>query len=409
MKRFIFQAVFLLLVAAIAARADTDGLLSFTPRISPADFDEFMRAVTFEKAEDEAMILALYERWAETFSAQGAAAQAKYTAADDARKAYELEHEGASAWTSEGYDFGLNDITYGWRMERCSLEWQLDKDILSALKTDQQSTWARLTRRVRRRELLPEVRLSFRRYIVLDLIAIVEGMPLTADESLAVEEVLDDYAANLDDALRQWEGRVYALRARIMSTARELHINDDARRREEINRVHEQIDRLAHAISDINATYADLIASCLSEENAQQLLREIDCIRFPDLCAPSPVDLVVECLLALERLDDNQVQQIEALYSEYRPQRDRIRRELLRAVRRWNDPSPAEQAERQRRWEQMRREGGEGREAFTDHPALPWLARRRALAKTTCAEIRAVMTAEQFDSLPIAVRMLLSW
>jgi hypothetical protein len=127
------------------------------------------------------------------------------------------------------------------------------------------------------------------------------------------------------------------------------------------------------------------------------------------LCAPSPVDLVVDRLLASERLDDNQVRQIEALYAEYCPQRDRIRRELLRAVRRWNDPSPAELAERQRRREQLRQEGRFVSEAFPDHPAVPWLARRRALAKTTCAQIRAVLTAEQFESMPVAVRMLLSW
>ena len=162
-------------------------------------------------------------------------------------------------------------------------------------------------------------------------------------------------------------------------------------------------------MNEVNTVYSDLIAAQLSEENRKRFVHEAECIEYPEFCRPSPVDLVVDRLRTMRQLDEDQRDSIEALYSAYLSEQERIGAELLRAVRRWNNPSDTETARRAEKRMQVRAEGGYGYEAFTDHPAIPWLARRHASAKTTCRAIRAVLTTEQFESMPVAVTMLLSW
>ena len=409
MKRSVLLAILCLLALSVPAHSQYYGMFAYQPRLTSDQLDECIETLQFQTEGEKAVIRDLYSAWVEEYHRLGEQARARAREAEEARNAYKAAHPDSDGWPPDGDDFGWFKGVYAWRATRRDLEASFANDVLAVLKPDQKPVWIRFTRQLRRERLLPEIRLQGRIRASADLIALVGNLELTKEESRAVEETMDEYATVLDGALGEWQRRTDPLLIRFRTLGLGRLKNDTAELTKQIDETWQEFQRFARAVSDVNTVHSDLIAAQLSEENRKRFVHEAECIEFPEFCRPSPVDLVVDRLRTMRQLDEQQRQSIEALYSAYLSEQERIRPELLRAVRQWNNPSDTETARRTAIYQKAIAEGGDRYGARRDHPAIPWLARRHASAKTTSQAIRAVLTTEQFESMPVAVRMLLSW
>lgn len=388
------------------ARAQVD---SFAPRFTQRDLDRCIESLEFQDESEAEPLQAVYEDFLGRHHREADLAREAVERVGEARAEYLARNPHVfSPWTEEGKDFGLKDAIFAWQAKLRELEQQLQLNVLATLKPSQQETWLRLVRAFRRERLLPEVRDQGRIRSSSDLIALLDSFDLTDDEAQLTLELADEYATTLDVALRHWDDEAYVLRAQINTVAKRPATNSQELR-DRILGLQEKIAELASTINDINVSYASQIASNLSDENRHRFLEQLGRIEYPQFFLSSPIDLAVQYLRDLDRLTEEQRQDLEAIYASYVVQRAHIRQRIIQSIHRWNHARATEKARRRELYEQLQEEDIDPNMALQDHPINKWLEKRRALARTTSESIRRMFPREDFESLPLSIQIALSF
>lgn len=303
---------------------------------------------------------------------------------------------------------------------------QLKADLQLLVREEQLPEWERFWRDHRRWTLLP----SAHRFMeaTIDLVALWESLEERLPRSREADELLEQYAAEVDADIREYGARRHeSIRdhfekqiARLEGTWRdplqEAFFSDEARSLsyEELIALNERILALANErrinelapareagrrIRDCNRKYLDLLATLLTPEGGRVLRRAFlvnaydQYFDLPERGYRFHSHYFLERALALPDVADDVRARIEDIQSNYVRRFDEIAFEIIRVLH-----------EAEENWKTMIREEtpyGPGPTATRLEARIDeHIERRRELQETTIATVRALLTPEQQAQIP---------
>lgn len=251
---------------------------------------------------------------------------------------------------------------------------------LKMMLTDEQSAhWDRFERGLRRsQEIGQNYYLGFISGAKVDLVEIIEELPLDESTRASIDPELVSYEIELDRSLvatrafiDQWEEK-----------AREMNFEENAT---EMATVYKDGVAMVSGIRDINKRHADRLEARLPEESRRAFRKAFNTDAYPAIYRVNAAERTLERALGLEDLRDDQRERLVLI-------KDQYERELAGANARW--------AEATVRWEGERTMMSfQGQEEEPD-----WLKAakelRTRLDERTNEKIESVLTAEQLERLP---------
>lgn len=403
----------ILAITALASHAErvhaqVDQERWYSSHISPLEFERILEALELKDEGQEAEVRALYEDLQAAYVERSALVRESFKTLEETRTVYLAAHpEILDPWAEEGKDFGIHGLLFQWQRERRSLEERCEVDVSAVLNSDRRFIWIEAMQRLRRQRVLPEVRRLGQIQLSADLVAILNSLDLREEELEAVKRTTKDYVGRLDEVLRAWERNADTLQHRIMNLAAKTAQKPDSQAQPEMSRLRRQIEALAKTIASVNRQYVDEISSKLTPGNTERFIAAVRRVEYPNVFEPSPVDLVVEALRCVNTLDAWQREAVESIYNSYCPERGEIRRKIVEALELWE--RPGKKADRWDLHQELVSAGEDPDLVLRDHPVVPEMRRRRALAEKMCHRLRNLFTDEEFAAFPLRIRILLDW
>lgn len=395
---------FVLTVPTVAQPGiDPDSLRS--PSLSQAEFQKCVDALAFSDESDKAVLNVLYAKLLDDYRHHSAFVKQHLKEIDAERAAYRAANPDTLR-TQRSTVLAYHDEQFAWKTLCKKLDAQFDNDVRLFLTKKQLEIWITTIQSSRRRRILPEVRQLGGIKSTADLALIIETIDLTPSDRDIIDPILSKYVVALDEALCIWENKADVLQAQIMTIAYGSIANQQ-NSKENLQQLWKQIESLAASISDLNQQYSARIESLLSDQFAQSFVEEVYRIEYPDLFLPSPVDLAVS--MVDETISEEQRESINAVYKAYVINRAEIRRQIIKGVYQWEHPRKRDLEKRRIAYQQYIDDGLDPYKAYEDHPAMPWLKKRRTLAKKTCAQLRGLFANDEFEALPLRFQLLLTW
>jgi hypothetical protein len=214
----------------------------------------------------------------------------------------------------------------------------------------------------------------------VDLIAAVGDMDLPADQMAAVEPILEQYALEIDRALRE-RNKVYE---ESMEGAMQLWRDQDF---EEMQKRFDNSRDAAETVRDVNRRFAREVETTLEREFASEWSREFKARSFPRVYRATPTVEAFETALAFDDLTPEQREEISAMRDAYRARVGSVNDEIAGAI---------EESEMSRSIMSFfgrgrNNDSNEVREARDE---------KRELERQTQDRLRALLTEDQRDRLP---------
>lgn len=402
MTRTLGAILSLVLVGQSVAHKGIDPESLWSPSLSQAEFQHCVEALEFSNDSEEAIFNVLYVNLINDYRQHSNLVKQRLNELEADQAAYRAANPDILSDLA-GNVLENQDTLFAWKTLRKELDAQFDRDVRSLLTIKQKKIWIRSIQSSRRRRVLPEVRqLGLIRYSA-DLVLIIETINLPPPGRDEINPILSEYIGALDEAVRIWESEADVLQAQIMAIA---YGPKSTERQQQLRR---QIENLAATISDLNLRYAARIESQLSSHASQQFVEEINKIKYPELFLPSPVDLAISLFGETNQVSAEHREGADAIYKAYLLERTEIRRRIIKGVYQWEHSRKRELEKRKIDYNQYIQDGLDPYQAYEGHPAMEWLEKRHALAKITCKQLRSLFADDEFESLPLPLRLLLSW
>lgn len=397
----------IVLTAPSVAQPGIDPESLRSPSLSQVEFQKCVDALAFSDESDKAVLNVLYAKLLDDYRHHSAFVKQHLKEIDAERDAYRAANP-ENLRTQKSTVLAYHDEQFAWKTLCKKLNAQFDDDVRLFLTKKQLEIWITTIQSSRRRRILPEVRQSGGIKSTADLAIIIETIDLTHSDRDIIDPILSEYVVALDEALCIWENKADVLQAQIMTIAYGSIANQQ-KSKENLQQLWKQIESLAASISDLNQQYSARIESLLSGQFAQNFVEEVYRIEYPDLFLPSPVDLAVSAVDETIQISQEQREGINAVYEAYVLKRAEIRRQIIKGVHQWEHPRKRDLEKRRIAYIQYIKDGLDPYKAFEDHPAMPWLNRRRTLAKNTCKQLRGLFANDEFEALPLRFQLLLTW
>jgi hypothetical protein len=277
-----------------------------------------------------------------------------------------------------------------WRVESRQLADRFLTDMKGLLNEQQAALWPAFERRLYRMKYLSDGRLSGEN---LDLIAVIDELDLGAHKA-QIQALLDEYEVRLDDALRRREKYVHDSQAQLMQAVQEgkSDLAEDVAERRIQYRV---------GVRDVNEYYTTAIAEALPPDAAHQLVQVVRERTHPRIFRKTEVERIFEAARKLEGIEPQTLQAVEGLEQQYLGELGAFNDRLLAVAR---DYQPAEMLAKSRS-ATSRLQGQKAQRP--EDPLRDELTKRREMGNKYIEQLKALLSPEQFASLPGARRWTL--
>ena len=271
-----------------------------------------------------------------------------------------------------------------WRGESRHLADQLMEDLQGLLNDEQLEYWGSFNRKLFRLKYIKNGQLPGEK---LDLLNDVRDLDLRADQALLLQPLLDEYEQQLDDALRRREDYMQTSQTALIEAIQEENYNIG------IEVAARQI-ALRKGVRDVNEQYTLTIAEALPDEPRQQFLDSIRQRTYPRVYRRTPAMRVFDAALELEDLDSATMEAIKEIRLAYLSNADAFNKDLVKMIR---DYKPLEIKYKVE--QAAARLGGSRKDRLTD-PTRTEFTKRAEMSRRYIDQLKSMLTAEQFASLP---------
>lgn len=252
-------------------------------------------------------------------------------------------------------------------------------DVQTLLTPQQaQEGWPKVQRERRRELSIPRGLMSGER---VDVIALVDALSLDEAQRAQLDDTLNQYALELDQALVKRD----EVQDDFRQNMRDMFREGD---QEGINDMFERGKQAATRVRDINNRYARQIEALLPEDAAPTFAAQVRQRAFPMIYNPSRAERLLETASKFDDLSQEQKEQIGTIRASFGQSLTSINRQMETAQVEMEESMTAD------RMGQMFRNGGE-------NDAMRDLRRqKRDLERSTVEKLRTILTEQQAERLP---------
>jgi hypothetical protein len=271
-----------------------------------------------------------------------------------------------------------------WQEKKTGLKNGFFAGVQAVLRDEQRALWPAFERRLRREKTIAYGQLSGES---IDLFRVLRGLDLPAEAEQAIASTLEAYDLRLDAALRARNGHSEESQ-QALSDALRAGNQDGA-----MAIVDRQI-ALSQVVRDVNLEFAPAIAAGLPEEWGGRFTGEVNRTAFGRVYRSDRVQRMFEAALQLEDLDEQIRESIEQLQqaclSELAARNEQLRQTII----------AHEPAEIRGRYERRVPQEGGPRTTGREDPIQAAYDARREVEDQYIAQLRELLTEEQFRELP---------
>jgi len=271
-----------------------------------------------------------------------------------------------------------------WRNESRHLADQLMEDLQGLLNDEQLEYWGSFNRKLFRLKYIRNGQLPGEK---LDLLNDVRDLELRADVTLLLQPLLDEYELQLDGALRRREDYMQTSQTALIEAIQEENYDIG------IEVAARQV-ALRKGVRDVNEQYTLTIAEALPDEPRQQFLDSIRQRTYPRVYRRTPAMRVFDAALELEDLDSALLEAINEIRMAYLAEADVFNTHLVQMIRDFKPREIKYKVE-----QAAARLGGGKTDRLTD-PTRAEFTKRAEMSKRYIDQLKSLLTAEQFASLP---------
>ncbi len=277
-----------------------------------------------------------------------------------------------------------------WRGESRHLADQLMEDLQGLLNDEQLEYWGSFTRKLFRLKYIKNGQLPAEK---LDLLDDVRDLDLDADQALLLQPLLEEYEQQLDDALRRREDYMQTSQTKLIEAIQEENYNVG------IEVAARQV-ALRKGVRNVNEQYTATIAEALPTEAGEKFLDSIRQRTYPRVYRRTPAGRAFDAALELEDLDSATMEAVNDIRLAYLSETDAFNTNLVQMIR---DYKPREI--RYKVEQAAARLGGGKTDRLTD-PTRAEFSKRSEMSRRFIDQLKSMLTAEQFASLPGARRWI---
>ncbi len=266
---------------------------------------------------------------------------------------------------------------------------QFLESVRAILNDEQLDRWPEFRRKLRREKQISKGELSGES---VNLFHVIRELDYEEPARMMINHLLDDYDKMLDEALLR---RQRLLREYRMMTINAIRGEDP----EEMISNHNQLIAARIAVRRVNDDYIEAIGDGLPAEIGPKFRRAALERGYDRIYRLTSVQRMFDAALKLDGLTAGTLTAIEELQRSYLAELDAVNNSLLRMIR---DYEP--ESERQRASSFALR--GTGRQVEkTPDPTREEFRNRDSMGKRYVDQLKAILTPEQFDSLPGSHRL----
>jgi len=277
-----------------------------------------------------------------------------------------------------------------WRDESRRLADQLMDDLQGLLNDEQLEYWGSFQRKLFRLKYMKNGQLPGEN---LDLLNDVRDLDLGPDEKLRLQTLLDEYELQLDDALRRREDYMQTSQTALIEAIQEENYKIG------IEVAARQV-ALRKGVRDVNEQYTLSFAEAMPEEAGLEFLTSIRQRTYPRVYRRTPAERAFDAALQLEDLDSATMEAINEIRLAYLSEADGFNTRLVQMIREYKPLEIKFKVE-----QAAARLGGGKTDRLTD-PTRAKFTERAEMSKRYIDQLKSMLTAEQFASLPGARRWI---
>lgn len=375
----LLAALLLVLLVAPPARGQALGVGELTAPGVSRDHVERAFYVFETSAEQEELIDAAYE----DYLAQVRAIGDRMREVQDAAFAEYRDTGDPQTWRD------LIPVIDRFESRRADIDGMFLADMRLVLSPEQDARWPVFERDRRRMTVLREGGLVSGDTV--DMVDLVETMPLSAEAREAAAPIVERYASEMDRVVREVAEVRDTLDEMALEAFSELDLSSGEPDLSGLQRLFDLAREQAVKIRDINRSYAELLGRSVPGEEGDAIERAYFAEAYPRVYRTSTAERTMEAALSLDDLSDEQQERVAGL-------RDRYLREAASINGNWVDE--IDEAEGGSRIEDLFAGQGFGSDA---ERALR--RERRDLDLRYADSVRALLTAEQAERLPEPARL----
>ncbi|MHC4709403.1 MAG: hypothetical protein ACYTA3_03015 [Planctomycetota bacterium] len=277
-----------------------------------------------------------------------------------------------------------------WRDESKVLAEQFIADLRGLLNDEQLQSWPPFERRLFRLKYLRNGQLPAEN---LDLTTHVQDLKLDGVKLAEIQPLLLQYEQELHEALRSREAYLQASQGELISA---IQVNNY-----EVGiEVAQRQVALRKGVRDVNETYTLAIAAALPEDVGASFVEKIRLATYPRVYRLVPAQRSFEAAKELEGISEETLQAIIALERDFLNELDMFNEHLVQLIRGFEPDKIRIKVE-----QAASRLSGQTPQTLQD-PTRPEFAKRREISNRYMDLLKALLTPEQFASLPGARRWL---
>jgi hypothetical protein len=270
------------------------GRAMFDPSVSTEDMDKYGKVLNLSKAQQTA-VKALHDSFVQDYT----------TAAEKVRDEMDAIREDAREDPSRFQEIG--ELMTKFRTKRADMEKAFFTDVKTTLTPEQATQWPAIERMRRRETSMNRGMMSGER---VDLIKIVEGLKLSAEQKKGVDPVLEQYSVDLDrelvarnDYQDKMQGQMRDMFGPNADQSKAEKMLTDGR-------------AIANKLRDVNKRYSRQVENALPDEASKTKFQsEVRRESYPQIYRQSRSTRQIDEALALKSLSAEQKASIEGIKS----------------------------------------------------------------------------------------------
>ncbi|MEE8138401.1 MAG: hypothetical protein V3T81_05960 [Thermoanaerobaculia bacterium] len=280
-----------------------------------------------------------------------------------------------------------------WRYESKDLIDTFNENLKAILNDEQTEAWLAFDRRLYRLRYLANGRLAAED---LDLLLMVKQMNFPPPQLEALKPLLQEYEARLDNALRQREAYFNSSQDDLL-----LAIQNEGSGSANIGiRVAQRQVELRKAVRDINEEYANAVAEALPEELGDEFLTKVREKTYVRIFRKTQLQRLFDAAERINSLEPETLEAVKALHQLYVNELNAFNERLIEATRRYEPENLKNKAALA-----ASQSAGRRPQSLPD-PLVDEFAKRRELDVRYIEQLKALLTSEQFATLPGSGRYL---
>ncbi len=279
-----------------------------------------------------------------------------------------------------------------WRYESKDLVDTFTENLKAILNDEQTEAWLTFDRRLYRLRYLTNGRLAAED---LDLLLMVKQMNFPPRQLEALNPLLQEYEARLDNALRQREAYFNSSQDDLL-----LAIQNEGASADIGIRVAQRQVELRKAVRDINEEYANAVAEALPEELGAEFLTTVREKTYVRIFRKTQLQRLFDAAERIDTLEPEILESVQALHRVYLNELNAFNERLIEATRRYEPENLKNKAALA-----ASQTAGRRPQSLPD-PLVDEFAKRRELDVRYIEQLKALLTPEQFATLPGSGRYL---